>query len=221
MDEVKLPFQAHSRVRLRGNVDPGIYGEYAVAGNEGTVEGIDEDRFGLPQVLIKWDKNHWAYNGVPDCWTFPEHFELVEDSMDNKDKAKLAQDAAMMFANTISSLFTESSKTQKGDNIGSKAQTLIRNLTEAASPFQAQQAQMEIDPYDEAAQAASEKLATSEGFIIVGVERNANGSLEAPYAFGISKTDQAELAVEAHLTGVAARAHQELVLRALHNLDVS
>lgn len=210
MDGTGFHIPRNRRVRLRNTVDPAVYGDFACVGNEGWVEDRREDRFGLPEVLIKWDTNHWAYNGVPDCWTFEEHFELVEDNM---NKQQQAQQAALEFANTMASLFTDDEPQEP------QTEDLTTRILNGGSLFGGMPPQEKAtDPYQEAAEAASQRLADSEGFIVIGVDRREDGMLE-PFALGYSKTTKAELAVEAHMAGVNARAHQELALQSLAKLD--
>ena len=79
MDRPEQRFAANTRVRLREGVDPGIYNGYSRVGNEGWIRKRKRDKYGYPQVLIEWDKNHWAYNGQEDGWTWEGHFDSVEE----------------------------------------------------------------------------------------------------------------------------------------------
>jgi hypothetical protein len=80
MDRPKQRFAANTRVRLREGVDPGIYNGYSRVGNEGWIRKRKRDKYGYPQVLIEWDKDHWAYNGQEDGWTWEGHFDSVEET---------------------------------------------------------------------------------------------------------------------------------------------
>ena len=78
MDPQEHKYPLNTRVRLK-DIEPGMYGGYAAVGNEGWIKGRSKDAYGYPMVLIKWDKNHWAYSaGLPDVWTYENHFEPVE-----------------------------------------------------------------------------------------------------------------------------------------------
>jgi hypothetical protein len=80
-------FPLGSRIRLKDGVHPGFYGGFGLPGNEGIVKGTDREQFGYPRVYVEWDKNHWAYNGAPNGWTWQDHFELIEGSdMSQKDE---------------------------------------------------------------------------------------------------------------------------------------
>jgi len=79
MDQPVQRFPANTRVRLREGVDSGFYGGLARVGCEGWVRRRKREKYGFPQVLIEWDKDHWAYNGQEDCWTWEGHFEAVEE----------------------------------------------------------------------------------------------------------------------------------------------
>lgn len=67
----------------------GVYG-----GSPGVVKKSREDHLGYPIVYIVWDKDDWKYNSQPDG-TYPaDHFEIIEDDfnvseelMSSKDKS--------------------------------------------------------------------------------------------------------------------------------------
>jgi len=84
MDQPTQRFPANTRVRLREGVDPGFYGGYSRVGSEGWVRRRKKDKYGYPQVLIEWDKDHWAYNGQEDCWTWEGHFEAVDETQETQ-----------------------------------------------------------------------------------------------------------------------------------------
>jgi hypothetical protein len=74
-------FNVNTRVKLRGDVDPSFYNGFSRTGNEGWIRKRKRDKYGYPQVFIQWDKDHWAYNGQEDGWTWEGQFEAVEESM--------------------------------------------------------------------------------------------------------------------------------------------
>jgi hypothetical protein len=80
MDKPEQRFNIDTRVKLREGVDPSLYGGFSRVGNEGWIRKRKRDRYGYPQVLIEWDKDHWAYNGQKDGWTWEGQFEAVEES---------------------------------------------------------------------------------------------------------------------------------------------
>ncbi len=73
----RLPL--NSRVRLRDGIDPALYNGFTCTGNEGWIRNQRDDEAGYSHVLIEWDHDHWAYNGAPNCWTWEDHFDLVEE----------------------------------------------------------------------------------------------------------------------------------------------
>jgi len=80
----------NSRVRLRDGIDPALYKGFSCTGNEGWVRNHRADEHGYPQVLIEWDHDHWSYNGAQNCWTWEEHFDIVEGAdMPEKDPDKV------------------------------------------------------------------------------------------------------------------------------------
>lgn len=197
-----------ARVRLRGTVDPSIYGDYACTGNEGVIEDRRKDRYGLPEVYIQWDKNHWAYNGVMDCWTFEDHFELVEDKMASKEDQ--VQKLLSMLAEGLTHIVGDEAPEEE------KPTERMRNrLLDAMQPFQ-QEESRENEEFTHALEAATAKLGESEAFIIIGLDHNDHpqapqGILE-PYAMGYSKSSESEILLTAHMARVAANAHQNLAI---------
>src|SRR5208282_2339321 len=81
MDRPEQRFKINTRVRLRDGVDSTFFDGYSRAGQEGWIRKRKRDRYGYPEVLIEWDKDSWAYNGQPDCWTMEGQFEAVEESI--------------------------------------------------------------------------------------------------------------------------------------------
>lgn len=80
MDKPEQRFKVDMRVKLREGVDPGLYDGFSRVGNEGWIRKRRRDKYGYPQVLIEWDKDHWAYNGTKDGWTWEGQFEAVEEN---------------------------------------------------------------------------------------------------------------------------------------------
>lgn len=80
MKKPEQKFPVNVRVRLRDGVDPGLYGGFSRVGNEGWIRKRRRDKYGYPQVFLEWDKDHWAYNGQQDCWTWEGQFEAVEEN---------------------------------------------------------------------------------------------------------------------------------------------
>jgi hypothetical protein len=85
-------FPIGTRVRLRDGVDPSLYNGFSRVGNEGTVVKRKFDKYKYPQVYIEFDKNHWAYNGTEDGWTWQGHWEAVEEN-DMADEQKNNQES--------------------------------------------------------------------------------------------------------------------------------
>ena len=95
VQEPQQRFKANARVRLREGVDPGFYNGFSRVGNEGWVRKRKLDKYGYPQVLVEWDKDHWAYNGQPDGWTWEGHFEIAEDANMSETPDKNQRDEAL------------------------------------------------------------------------------------------------------------------------------
>src|SRR5436190_12058316 len=85
MVDFRLPI--NSRVKLKDGIDPALYKGYSCTGNEGWIRNRRQE-MGYPQVLIEWDRNHWSYNGAPNCWTWEDHFDLIEGNMAENKKTQ-------------------------------------------------------------------------------------------------------------------------------------
>jgi hypothetical protein len=67
-----------SRVELLSDKEK-VY-KLAVGGSQGVVTDTKVDE-GFPMVYVEWDKDHWRYEGEPDCWTFESHFKVLENGL--------------------------------------------------------------------------------------------------------------------------------------------
>src|SRR5271170_1972050 len=104
----RLPID--SRVRLRDGIDPSLYKGFSCTGNEGWVRDHRADEHGYPQVMVEWDHDHWAYNGAPNCWTWENHFDLVEEPMSEQPQNPTLADLLTMAAQAASDLEARADK---------------------------------------------------------------------------------------------------------------
>jgi hypothetical protein len=200
MDGTDFQFTKWDRLRLRDTVDPAFYGHYACVGNEGWITDVRQDgHFGLPEVYIKWDKNHWAYNGAPDRWTFQEHFELVaeeeEEEMSDSDSSE-------------DKLFSAFQKFLKSDGTADPKEAVSKALKGDTN-----------EQYAEVVQEVSELLDSCEGFVVIGVTRRdhpkAKDGMLVPVALSYAKTTESGLLALASAAQYSAEAHGKLVLDAI------
>lgn len=219
---VRMPEIDRLRVRLRNDVDPAIYGDYACVGNEGWITGVREDSFGLPEVRVEWDKNHWAYNGIQDSWTFPDHFEIIEDDMaDNNQINELAQQfvgkLTEAFAQLTQPPAPEPEVKKPRSNLSAILEPLMRGQQANERQIPPEEAQMQS-----AVQDAMQHLENSAGFILLGVELKEHptkGDVLEPFVVGGAISPEAEMFTQYHLAGINARSHQDLALQALMATD--
>lgn len=202
MDGTEFQFDIGKRVKLRDGVDPYFYGGMAKVGNEGWIGGHRRDRFGLPEVFIRWDANHWSYNRQPDQWTFQEHFDLAEETMTDNPK-DLVQAAALEFANSIANIMVPKSD--------APAEVVGGPVAERNAKVQA---------YAQTIKEAADAMVGSEAFICIAIsrrddERAAQGALHAEVV-GDSLSPESETLVGMQMARYGAQFHANAATLLVH-----
>jgi hypothetical protein len=190
MDGSEFAFDYKQKVRLK-NQDFSMFEPYAgqsTIGCEGWVTQRRRDRLGLPEVFIEWDQEHWRYNGVPNCWTYQEHFEPVEDIMTEPGKAEKIQGAVQAFTDMMLELAGEGHLDEK-DPILPQQDTLTEK--------------------EQALVAAANLLSVSDAFVVIGVK-----GLE-PSVIPYSDNKDAAVIAASSMSKMAAKAHENLALRSI------
>jgi hypothetical protein len=214
------------RVRIRNEVDPALYRGMSTIFNEGVIRKVREDQFGLPQVYIEWDKNHWSYNGAPDGWTFEEHFDVVESkSMAKQSKAELAEQFAafLKMMEAEEEAVPEPPKPVKKGASTSDLRKRLEALMPSADDTDSVNETIEVEDATEgraeAVKAVHEVLDSAEAFIVIAIQRVAHPKAEngmmLPFALTYADNPVAELLATAHMSGLSTQAYQELVLKAI------
>ncbi len=240
MSRPNQEFRPGDKIRIMDDyVGSNIYQGFARNGNEAYIRGVKSDRWGLPMILIEWDKNHWTYNGAPDGWTFPDHFEKVIEGnvMDanakpaSNDTKQQIHDVIDKFADDLSILVASLAQNKDVTDTSNEAPekpiapnlirpTLQDNIGVAEATEDIINGPQE-SPRDvqrqEAISTVLEKLEQTEAFILIGVERQDNPKLKygllEPYQIRFANSPAAEILTEALLSSVGASAHHELVMR--------
>lgn len=175
----------NQRVKLKGDGQDAPYA-FATAGSEGWVRRLDFDRVGFPMVFIEWDKDHWAFNGEPDLWTFEDHFIPVEDTMSESSDKDLEE----RFIE-----FLKWREQQSGDGEEDLSQ------------------QMD-DVYQEELKDAYKSAKDADAFLVIHVEKSESsaGPVFDPYVTTFYKDQNAGLILESQLGALAQRSHQSLAI---------
>lgn len=174
MDQPEQRFNIDTRVKLREGVDPSLYNGFSRVGNEGWIRKRKRDRYGYPQVLIEWDKDHWAYNGQEDGWTWEGQFEAVEEN-------QMAEEQP-------------TNSTESEDRVREITENFVKAIFGAVGPpvaqverppnditAQPQTEESEGDKWEDLAAQASEVIATAPAYLVIALER-AEAPAEAPGA---------------------------------------
>src|SRR5665213_739911 len=189
MEGTEYKFQQGDRVRLRPVVDASFYGGYACIGNEGVITQRRKDNNDLPMVFVEWDRNHWTYNNAPNCWTFEDHFDLVEATMPEKNN----EDALAQFKAFQAWQEAQNKGPERSPDLTPKHPLDLFGAIEESDPVPEDNLDVE---YVEALQSAFEVLKDCESFLVVGVSHKnhsqATGGMLMPFALGYSKTKEAE-----------------------------
>lgn len=199
MDGTEFLFEEDTRVRLK-DIDLGFYGELACVGNEGWVRKNDRDKFGLPKVYVEWDKNHWTYNGVPDGWTFQDHFELAE--VEKVSDPKIDAFARLMgeFAQRFTELNAEKSAPEP------QPAPTEPVVTATASD----------DEFAQGVASIVREMQGAQAIVVLGVTRedhpNVPKGLLRPFVYKLARTPEAELVTDAQMARVAAESYFDLVV---------
>lgn len=200
MEGTDFTFTKWDRVRLRDNVDPAFYGNFACVGNEGWIADIRKDsRFGLPEVYIKWDKNHWTYNGAPDRWTFQDHFELV-----GEEEEKMSDNEDELFKKFQA--FLKGSK-QEPEQLRGEGLHDDKNSDTSSEQYAAAVSQV------------TDLLNECEGFVVMGVARRdhpeAKQGVLVPIAAEFAQNPESGLMAFSAMAKYAAEAYQDLTIQVI------
>lgn len=191
-------FAEGTRVRLRDGIDPSFYSGMARVGNEGWIAALRrDDRFGLPEVFIKWDRNHWADNGQPDSWTYEEHFDLVEEPKQMSPLPRNPDDRPPKnFAEFLAAMMGDKREAQPDES--------------------------NVDEYADRVAQLIEVLGHSEAFIAVAIVRQpddqAPKGVLIPVGVQGSMTPESLMLAGSQLARLAARHHEELALLGIQHL---
>jgi hypothetical protein len=211
MEGTEFQFKKGARVRLRDSIDPAIYGHYACSGNEGWIADIRRDpRFGLPEVYIHWDQNHWTYNGVPDRWTFQEHFELA----DTATATEVEQEEPEM----------SQSQPDDEDEYLRGFREFMNNAgvhRDPIDPYGEEHGEDVDTMYNRAVEEVHEALEECESFVVIGVTRRDHPSgkgVLVPISMAFSKNPESGLLALSSTAKFGAEAHQKLVIDTINAL---
>lgn len=190
----------NARVKLRDGIGPEFYNGFGLAGNEGWIRKHDDEGFGIIRVYIEWDKDHWAYNGAPDKWTWEEHFDIVEDAMSDKNNSKQEQ------LNTLLGAFGDSLLEIFGEGEASDPE-----IPEAPNSLE----EIEEPSYEDILKAAFTATVDAEAFFVIAMRKNDEERSIFPLVYHASRTPSASLIAQLQLSHVAANFHGKIIGEAL------
>lgn len=183
-------FPLNSRVKLKDNIDPDLYRSMSRTGNEGWVRKHRKDKYDFPQVYIEWDKEHWAYNGTEDGWTWEDHFEGIN----MPDKQESTEDFGKMVE---------------------MMRSFLDRVDNGEDPQSEKTDEQERNMHHEEAQ---NQLADSESFILITTHHVPdNPDVLVPQAIRYSGSEPGRILAELQLTQLGARAHHNTAIELLEN----
>ena len=204
MDRPEQRFKINTRVRLREGVDPAFFNGYSRVGNEGWIRKRKRDRYGYPEVLVEWDKDHWAYNGQPDCWTMEGQFEAVEEEMSDK-----APDPNQ----------------NRNEQVRDITETFIRGLFSALGVEEPQEEvaapeaeEDNSDKWEALAAAAGEAVQSAPAYIVIALEhlqKDGAPPMIIPRVFYAAQKPEYRLIAQSQLAHVLAAMQDETIAETL------
>jgi hypothetical protein len=202
MDTPEQRFNIDTRVKLREGVDPGLYNGFSRVGNEGWIRKRKRDRYGYPQVLIEWDKDHWAYNGQEDGWTWEGQFEAVEENQMAEGQPTNSTDREQhvreITENFVQALFGA---------MGPSAAQVERPPADITAQPQVEEPEPEEDKWEDLAKEAGEIVAASPAYLVIALEHVETPDappMIIPRTFHAARKPEFELIVQSHLGHVLA-----------------
>ncbi len=191
---ISCQFKIQDRVRLKGDrseVYPRAFGS-----SEGIVKRHKEDDLGHHvMIYVEWDKDHWTYNGEEDMWTFEDHFDLVEESMEDEKKPDFMDALKMLI---------EQHNPANDDG-------------ESEKVHQDKEEVLDIDKeYSELLDEATARARADdcEAFVVIAVSRkelsSANDPVLVPEVFSFYKTRAAGILLESQVSQLAGQSYLEL-----------
>ncbi len=205
MDKPEQRFKINTRVRLRGGVDPNFFGGLSRTGQEGWIKRRKRDRYGYPEVLIEWDKDFWAYNGQPDCWTMEGQFEAVEESMSQE---------------------SEEYNASRDEKVRALTETFIRSLfgalgveeEQVSAPEEPEERTDDTEDWETLASAAAETVMKAPAYVVIALEYlQADGAppMIIPRVFHAAREPDYKLITQSHLAHVLASMQDETIAETL------
>lgn len=203
----------NARVKLRDGVSPNFYGGFGLPGHEGWIREHREEKYGYPQVLIEWDKDHWAYNGQPDGWTWEGHFELVEEQVMGQDKQDIQEalrGLALRFADDIASAI-DGEKEPEGVTkvrVQSEPPTEPEDgpISEVWDISRNDEGDQKELSYGETLEEAMRSASDAEGFMLIAVKKISQGGVAvlAPVAYHAANDLKASLLCHLQMSHLAS-----------------
>lgn len=194
MQEITQRFSDNTRVKLKDDIEPDFYNGYGRVGNEGWITKHQRDPHGYPMVYIQWDKDHWAYNGAPDKWTWEDHFDLVKEPMSQSSKADSIRELVAAFGEQLAAVVDD-------------------------GPVEAQVVEDTDPEFEEVVKSAFASASESEGFILVTLKDNVEDEALEPLIFHASKDEKASLLLQLQLAQLTVSFQQRLVMAKLRSSE--
>lgn len=199
MEKLEHTLKPQQRVKLKDGYDE-CY-TIARSGAVAYVIDVKEDPMGYPCALIKWDRNHWTYDGESDGWAYQSHFEPIEGTMPEgsdkqvPDPLELIKDVdPQLLAQVIMAI-----KAAQGDD----PEVTVDNLKAAQLA--------------DAKRAVTEEIEDTEAFLLISIRRveEEGEAVLDPQVISFSKTEEGVLAVEAQMNALLHMSIEALIMEKL------
>lgn len=213
MERQEHKLKTNQRVRLKANGQDALY-PMACAGSEGWIRKLDIDPLGYPMVYIEWDKNHWAYNGEQDRWTFESHFDPVEEN-DMSDQQ--GQTPPPEFVNFMNMMWQQFQASQSESEAAPEPPPLNEpEADESATPIATE------EQFNQALAKSLDAAKESDAFILITVDRkalpNTSVPLLTPSIVTCYKTPESGHVAELHMARFVAFAMEQLTIDKIHSI---